>query len=117
LVSEVAGETDEKDEHARPEDERPRGQDEIGPLPIHARQIGVDSPRHTHQSGQMDGQEGDLHAGKHEPEHPFARPFLQGAFAARQPLSALLARRTDSASAEYLRMTHPAMKSGCGREE
>src|SRR3546814_2708407 len=51
--AEVASEVDEEQQHGQTEHEGACGGDEIGPLPIVLRKIGIDPPRHAHQPGQV----------------------------------------------------------------
>src|SRR3546814_14739037 len=58
--AEVASEVDEEQQHGQAEHEGACGGDEIGPLPIVLRKIGIDPPRHAHQPGQVHRPEGDV---------------------------------------------------------
>ena len=74
---EIPRHVDDPEQHGGREDEGADGRDHVRDLPTPVRQIGVDPPRHAHQPGQVHRQEGQVHAGEHQPEHPFAEPLAE----------------------------------------
>ena len=62
----LRGEIDQANQNARRKHEGADSRKQIVPLPAQTFRIGVDAPRHAHQSGDMHRKKGDVEADEHE---------------------------------------------------